>query len=248
MKIGICSDIHAHRHDQQNQIKELTAYINSASDTDLLICAGDISHRSKEVAAFLSSIRLFCPKCWVPGNHDIWVIDKEGLWDCAAYRYYYLFPRISRKTGWHYLPSNSLYLHEFQTEIMGTTGWFTGRGYSEWYDCEAGIRDEKLAYKMAVSLRKNLAQSKTEKRIIVSHHLPLPACLPQEKKEETAKVNRHMQTVIHAFASRIVLLIHGHRHRRYGPEKKEGILSVAHPFGYPQQHSRAEDGFRILEI
>ena len=56
VRVGICSDIHVHRHDQPDAIQELIAHVNAHQNLDLLICAGGLSHDAAEVQGFLRSI------------------------------------------------------------------------------------------------------------------------------------------------------------------------------------------------
>ena len=96
MILGIMSDIHVHLKEQATEVAELLDSINTGPAPDLLLLAGDISHHTYEIDQFLQEFKINCPKCWVPGNHDIWVIDKESPDDTPAYRYKVMFPKISR--------------------------------------------------------------------------------------------------------------------------------------------------------
>jgi Icc-related predicted phosphoesterase len=207
----------------------------------------EISHRTNEVKEFLNKINLSCPKCWVPGNHDIWVIDKESEADASEYRYRNLFPRISEQLNWYYLPQNGIRLEKFQIEIVGSIGWYTGEGYSEWFDGDASNKDEMLARELAYELEIALKNSKFENVIVVIHHVPNYQILDPHK-DNRAEVNKHTEKLLIDYESKISLVVHGHRHQRYGHKKVTGINYIAHPFGYPHQHSKVEDGFRLIEL
>jgi len=248
VKIGICSDIHVHRHDQAGEIQELIEHINAQRDLDLLICAGDLSHRSDEVRAFLESITLPCPRVWVPGNHDLWVIDAESESDTADRRYTVTLPALSRAAGWHYLPSGPVQLAGAGVAVVGTTGWFTDPGYSEWFDAEADGRDHALARRLAAELEEQIAGVKESARlIVVTHHVPHPACLPQGDAR-SAEHSAFVAEVIARHAARMELIVHGHKHRRYGPMAIHGVPCLAHPFGYPRQHKGPKDGLRVVVL
>lgn len=248
VSIGLLSDVHAHRHDQASDVVELLAHINASPTPDLLICAGDISHRTKEVHVFLSQITLPCPKCWVPGNHDIWVIDPESSSDTADSRYVDRFSEISKSVGWHYLPASPLVLAEHQVAIVGTIGWFIGNGYSGWFEEGGGARDEALARRFADEL---IAQIQIvppdHSLIVVTHHLGHSAS-PSYDPAQGNVWNPHVQAILEEHKKRIALVIHGHRHQRYDPARIDGFLFAAHPFGYPLQHSSVEDGYRCIEL
>jgi len=154
--LGFMSDVHTHRGDHAAEVAKLLDSINTGPAPDLLLFAGDISHRIHEIDQFLRDIRVNCPKCWVPGNHDIWVIDKESKDDTSDHRYRVIFPRISRDTGWHYLPGNPLFLSNFGIAIIGTIGWFSEEGYSEWFDADSSDSDKELAKDFARELETSL--------------------------------------------------------------------------------------------
>jgi 3',5'-cyclic AMP phosphodiesterase CpdA len=249
LKIGICSDIHVHRHDQADEVRALLEHLNSQRDLDLLICAGDLSHRSTEVRSFLRAVTLDCPRAWVPGNHDLWVIDAESDEDSAELRYRTVLPAISKAEDWHYLPGGPLVLDGARRAVVGTTGWFTDRGYSEWFDAEADERDDALATRLANELERHIdAAPKAARLIVVTHHVPHPECLPPEGDARRAEHSVRIAEVIARHAKRIELVVHGHKHRRYGPSQIDGVPYIAHPFGYPRQHERPEDGLRVIEV
>ncbi len=248
LSVGLLSDIHVHRHDQASEVEELVAHINAAAVPDLLICAGDISHRTEELGAFLHGITLVCPKCWVPGNHDIWVIDPESSTDTAESRYVDRFSDISDSAGWHYLPASPLVLDEHQVAVVGTIGWFTGHGYSEWLDQDGSEQDDALARRFADELSVQIRAVPTDHNlIVVTHHLSHRAS-PSFDPTQGNVWSPYVQDVVSAHQDRIALAIHGHRHLRYAPTRVDGIFFAAHPFGYPHQHSSVEDGYLRVEL
>jgi len=248
MKVGICSDIHVHRHEQAAEIAELVEHINAQQDLDLLICAGDLSHRTAELRAFLRSITVDCPRAWVPGNHDLWVIDAESADDSAERRYRVTFPAISAECGWHYLPAGPLVLNAGAVAVVGSTAWFTGAGFSEWFDEQDDERNDGVALRLAEDLDACIAATDPSSRlIVVTHHVPHLACLP-EGTRRTSEHSTHVAEVIARHASRITLVAHGHKHHRYGPRSIEGLRYVAHPFGYPRQHQSVDDGLSVLTL
>lgn len=249
MKLALLSDVHVHRSDHSADVAALAQRIPGLA-VDLVLCAGDLSHRPDELEGFLRQIRPAAPvRCaWVPGNHDIWVIDEEGEEDTAANRYRRVLPEISRRVGWHYLPAAPLLIPEHGLAVVGTMGWFTGPGYSEWFDSEASDADETLARDLAGQLEAHIEAVPPDLRLIaVTHHVPDERCLASgsSKRSETSVF---AQAVLRRHSSRLALVVHGHRHRRYGPLLLDGVPYVAHPFGYPHQHQSVDDGVRVLEI
>lgn len=248
MKIGLLSDVHAHRHDQTADVERLVDYVTDSPAPDLLVLAGDISHVTGEVSDLLGALSRPCPKCWVPGNHDIWVIDAESAKDSAAYRYEVLFPGLSRETGWHYLPGGPLLLNDFGLAVVGTLGWFSGEGYSEWFDAPASDRDSELAIRFARDLEDAIHTVPAGLGlIVVTHHLAHRNA-PTFDPTQGNVWNRHLEAVLERHRETIALVIHGHRHSRYDPAEIGGFRFAAHPFGYPHQHETVHDGYRMIEI
>lgn len=246
MNIGLFSDIHVHRYDQAEEIAALVAHINQTPNLDLLLCAGDLSHHSLEIEAFFRSITVTCVKAWVPGNHDIWVIHEEVPGDSADVRYVQRFPQLSNTLGWHYLPSQPLLLPEAGLALVGSMGWFTDPGYSEWYDTSATHADHVLAQRLAMELEQSILAVPSELKIgVVTHHVPHPDCLPPGDPRQ-GETSTFMAETLLRHRERLALVLHGHKHRRYGPRRIHGIPFVAHPFGYPRQHASPADGFRVL--
>jgi len=248
MKLAFCSDIHVHRYEQAADIDALIKHINQLTDLDGFLCLGDLSHRTDELKSFLSAITLDCPKLWVPGNHDIWVIDKESELDTAEYRYNKLFPKISAELGWIYLPAEVFQFKAKNCVVIGSMGWFSGAGFSEWFDADADKFNEQLAVEMANELEIKIQQVVEGQRIILSiHHVPHAECIPEHARG-SGRVNQYIQSVILKYKDKIELVIHGHYHSRYEPIDIDGVRFVAHPFGYPQQHVSIEDGVKVIEL
>jgi 3',5'-cyclic AMP phosphodiesterase CpdA len=88
MRLAVLSDVHVHREDHATDVAALAEKVRRL-DVNLILCGGDLSHRSAELEGFLRAISRPAPvRCaWVPGNHDIWVIDKESAEDTAPHRY-----------------------------------------------------------------------------------------------------------------------------------------------------------------
>jgi 3',5'-cyclic AMP phosphodiesterase CpdA len=248
MKIGLLSDIHSHRYDHADDIDDLIRFINEGPVPDLVVFAGDISHRTDEILGFLSRIDLPCEKCWVPGNHDIWVIDSESDDDSSEERYSRSFKALSEKAGWHYLPDRPFLLSGDKIALVGTIGWFTDKGYSEWHDLDSSGKDLELALRFKGEVEAQIDALEDDWRVIlVSHHL-VHQDTPSFASKKGALWNSHMQELVAGYGSRILAVLHGHVHERYDPVCIEGVLFCAHPFGYPGDHNRIEDGYRMFEI
>jgi 3',5'-cyclic AMP phosphodiesterase CpdA len=247
-KIGLCSDIHSHRHDQDDQVRALLQYIKAQPLPDVLIYAGDISNRVSEIKAFLQQLDVPTVKVWVPGNHDIWVFDPESATDSAEYRYSFLFPKLSVEIGWLYLPAGPALFPDKELAIVGTIGWFTGNAYSEWFDRQSDRGDLELARRFADDLNDQVNSVPTSWRlIVVTHHISHSLC-PSYDPDQENTWNKHIQDLLNEISSRVATVINGHLHVRYEPVRINGLQFAAHPFGYPHQHSKVEDGYTVLPI
>jgi 3',5'-cyclic AMP phosphodiesterase CpdA len=245
LKIGIFSDIHVHRADQTEAVIELVEHINQqGKGLDLLILAGDVSHVPGEIQRFLQSIKSPSLRCWIPGNHDIWVIEPENGEDTPEHRYRSRFSEISHLTGWKYLPQSPLLLESEKIAIVGSIGWFTEEegAFSEWFDnYPPPGQDQLLARQTMNQLHKQIKGLPSYYKIIlVSHHQPYG--------NEIGVSNGYLEKLIEQYSERIILSIHGHKHRRRKLFMVNGTPTVAHPFGYPNQHDTTEDGLLIVEL
>lgn len=254
MKFCLLSDLHIHRSEPDHQavIDDVVRQVNAwgQGEADLIVLAGDLSHETAAVEGFLRRFDTRVPRVWVPGNHDLWLVEPEGPEDSARRRYDELLPAISRRTGWHYLPTGPLILAASgQTwGIVGNIGWFATGKYSEWTGEQAGAADECLAEEMAADLERDLAQVKDRRVdhvLVVLHHPPASPELPvpTHGNEQNPPVAR----VLLDHAAAIDLVVHGHRHRRYGPQAIGPLQFLAHPLGYPDQHAGWEDGVRLVD-
>src|SRR5262249_4190623 len=90
---------------------------------DLLILAGDIGaggHFEEAIALFDD---LACRKALVPGNHDIWVTDRDPRGDSLqVYREH--IPKICGAHGFHYLDQMPLIIPDTDLAIVGSINWY----------------------------------------------------------------------------------------------------------------------------
>jgi hypothetical protein len=132
--------------------------------------------------------------------------------------------------------------------VVGTLGWFTGSGYSEWFDAASGPPDLALARRMADELRAQISSLAPSLRlIVVTHHVPHSRASSHDPLQG-ATWSRFLEELIDEFAPRILAVLHGHRHARYAPVRIRGICFAAHPFGCPQEHADVRDGYTIVRL
>lgn len=79
MRVFALSDIHVDYEANANWVRGLS---QQDYRDDVLILAGDITHRSSLLAWCLDAFaRRFRQVLFVPGNHDLWVINEAAEWD-----------------------------------------------------------------------------------------------------------------------------------------------------------------------
>ncbi len=125
MLIATLSDIHIDfAQNREMLVKAATAIWERKPD--LLIVAGDISHRNEHIQKALRALKEIAPKvAYIPGNHDLWyevpwapARDDLNTWD----RYRTELRELAEAEGAHYLPAAPLYLGA--VAIAGTCGWY----------------------------------------------------------------------------------------------------------------------------
>ena len=159
-----------------------------------------------------------------------------------------MFPKISRNAGWHYLPESPLFLSKYGIAIIGTMGWFTGEGYSEWFDSDSSDLDKHLAKTFAQELEQSIQQIPQKVPVVVvTHHLSHRE-IPCYNANLGYRFNIDLQEFLERHRKRILLVVHGHTHERYDPISVSGFNFVSHPFGYPHQHDIVSDGYRTVEV
>jgi predicted phosphodiesterase len=75
MRIFAISDLHTDYRENRQIIESIPGYFH---EDDILIVAGDISHRLDKIGDTLSSLRLkFKDVFYLPGNHELWIQGEK---------------------------------------------------------------------------------------------------------------------------------------------------------------------------
>jgi predicted phosphodiesterase len=73
MRVFAISDLHVDYRENKNWLSHLSASDHLA---DILLCAGDVSHNLTRLAAAFTQMRkCFLEVLFVPGNHELWVVN-----------------------------------------------------------------------------------------------------------------------------------------------------------------------------
>lgn len=100
---------------------------------ELVIIAGDISHRDDRIDRAVRAFREVAPQvAYIPGNHDLWSVPAPGerTRPDAWVRYRRDLRGLVESAGGHYLPAEPLRLGT--TSVVGSTGWYDYSFAPEW--------------------------------------------------------------------------------------------------------------------
>lgn len=133
MLIASLSDIHTDYPENREAVVRLAAEIH-ARRADVVIVAGDISHKDDRISRALLALREVAPRVvYLPGNHDLWfdvplASEREDL--DTWHRYRVDLEALARAAGAHYLPSGPLVVEG--VAIAGSCGWYDYSLAPEW--------------------------------------------------------------------------------------------------------------------
>lgn len=254
MKIGLISDLHTDI--SQANRKTVKYLISAAKDfqLDLLVIAGDVSPKLMELAKTLIAFRkLDCPKLFIAGNHDIWVIKDDEVTSKDKYE---LISRICEECGFHNLDDSPFILDG--VGFCGTIGWYDYSFRPKYYDipeekyklkyfrgsvwndvnyAKWNCSDIELTQWFKNKLKGQIRsiEDNTSQIVVVTHHVPFREGIIYQGEIEQDFFNAFMgskvfgeicvnePSVTHAFF--------GHSHRPFD-KKIRDVRVVCSPIGY----------------
>ena len=198
MKIGVTSDLHI---DASPLNKQILPHIVKAAEEaalDIFILAGDLSSNLLELAEILIAFtesNLNCPKLFVPGNHDIWVVEHPKV---TSEQKYDAIATICRECEFH--PLDTAPFVQNGVGFCGTIGWydysfrhnkynFSEETYaskqllgSVWNDSNFAKwdgKDPEIAHRFENKLRDQIRSIKdsVSQIIVTTHHVPFQECV-----------------------------------------------------------------------
>ena len=203
MKIGVISDLHTDVTPLNQHILPAIVEAAEQAELDVFILAGDLSpdllELSKTLIAFTES-SLNCPKLFVPGNHDIWVVRYPHA---TSEQKYHVIAELCRECGFHPLGTEPLI--ENGVGFCGTVGWydysFRRQRYnipeeqyaskqllgSVWNDLNYAKwdgTDGEVARRFEDNLQRQIDSIKglVSQIIVTTHHVPFQACVTYRGK------------------------------------------------------------------
>ncbi len=236
MKIQYCSDLHLEFKDNTRFIEE-NPIIPSA---DILILAGDITYMQEMYYAhpfFDYASKNWQQVYWVPGNHEYYCGTDINSYDFSK--------PIEIRKNVHIVNNYSININDIQliftslwSKIDEQNKWIVERSVSDFHriiiDGEKLTSEtfNKLHEESLLFLKKELEESKADKKVIVTHHLPSNSCNAVEFMG--SKINSAFCTELTSFVekSNADFWIYGHSHRNM-PEVRLGkTILLTNQLGY----------------
>lgn len=122
MKVLAASDLHLDvNHRQQSTMKNILHQKMTQEEPDVVVIAGDIAANLKIIGEFLQEFSIYdAQKLLVPGNHDVWVSEKQRI--DSSDKLDKILPELCTSFGWHFLPNHPIRIGK--TAFVGTMGWY----------------------------------------------------------------------------------------------------------------------------
>jgi predicted phosphohydrolase len=132
LRIAYTSDLHV---DISQRNRELVPYLGEVLkiiDPDVFVIAGDVSPELGDLEYTLECFSgLKCPKLFIPGNQDIWVLSEEmqELGHDSYEKYYFYLPDVCRRN--QFVPLWMEPVSFTGVGFVGSIGWYDHAGPSE---------------------------------------------------------------------------------------------------------------------
>ncbi|MBA4501823.1 metallophosphoesterase [Marinobacterium marinum] len=237
MRLRILSDLHLEHHDEGRALPDAPA--------DVVILAGDI-HTGTKGLHWAAARFPDTPVLYIPGNHEFYGTCMPKLRQALQYE--------AQQLGIELLDNRSIVLDGVQ--FMGTTLWTDLALYAqrEAYSPAAiehfaehvmpdfrlieqpeqeifSARESTRLHQQALAwLTNELDQPFTGRRVVISHHAPLPDCIPPRYRGDD--LSPVFASDLYLLMGRMDLWVHGHVHEPVD-FFCAGTRVLANPGGYP---------------
>lgn len=236
-------------------------------DIDVLVLAGDIDHGILGAKwALRQSERLQVPVIYVLGNHEFYTYDSDiPLLDAMAVivkdsNVYILENRTVEIKGTQFIGGSlwtdyALFGFDSVNEAM-EEALFKMNDFAQIH-MMVGARLSRLTPESLLACHKQtlsyiklvLAQSFEGNRVVVTHHAPLPSCLPDDRRDDllSATYASDLSETISRFQPS--LWLYGHIHKAANLQQGKTKI-LAYPRGYPHLVAMPKIGYEpmIVEI
>jgi hypothetical protein len=123
MIIAYTSDLHIDVSERNREVVGLVAEAVAELCPDVFILAGDAGNTLDDLRDTLAVFETVAvAKLFVPGNHDVWIENRDGKLLESRLKYESLIPETCRQTGFHDLGQEPVMIGGIG--FAGTIGWY----------------------------------------------------------------------------------------------------------------------------
>ena len=238
MRVFAISDLHVDYEENKTWVEQISS---RDYQRDVLICAGDISHRIAQVASTLKALRQrFAAVVYVPGNHELWV-NGSGNENANSLE---KFKQVQRLAAEEDIRTGPLHLQE--VSLVPLHGWYDysfGQPSDEllgrWADYQLclwpdGFNQAKIT-QYFLSQNQPFLQASRKPVISFSHFVPRSDLLPDSGGGHFLRPVlgsgaideqiRQLGSFVH---------VYGHYHVN-GRTERDGVIYINNALGYPRE-------------
>jgi len=252
MRIHVLSDLHLECYEQPSELPTVAA--------DLVVLAGDI-HRAAEGMAWAATQFPAQPVIYVPGNHeyyggsmaerrqqlveaaqqhgillldnDVRVLDGVRFLGCTLWADFALYEQCGQA------PAEAMQLAAQRVPDFRLISCDEAQSFSP-------AQAQALHRETVRWLETELSQPFAGPTVVISHHAPLAACIPEQYRGDP--LSPAFASGLDHLMGQAELWIHGHVHEPVDIDCN-GTRVVANPGGYPGEFSPPLfDGARWVEV
>ncbi|HEX9061254.1 MAG TPA: metallophosphoesterase, partial [Clostridia bacterium] len=238
MRVFAVSDIHL---DYKENFEWFNNISYSEYKDDLLILAGDISDKISTIEnAFNCLSKKFRLTMYVPGNHDLWVLNQNFK---DSIDKFVLVRKLAKEYGVMTEPFHMENLH-----IIPLYGWYDYsfgspapdlfEKWADYFTCKWPFENEAEITEYFLDINEDYFNYNKKGTVITfSHFVPridvMPSFIPLEKREIYPVLGSHrIEDHIRRIGSNIHIYGHSHVNRKV---QIDDILYINNAFGYPYE-------------
>jgi len=242
MRVFAISDLHVDFDENKSWLAALSL---EDYKHDVLICAGDLSHRLGEVSQSLQSLRKrFDKVMYIPGNHELWV---NGHSEGTSMEKFRQVMRVAAEEGVLTQPVilddvSLVPLHGWYDYSFGEPSADLLQKWADYHLClwPDGLTQQEIALYF-LSQNQPLPTDTTKPVISFSHFVPRGDLVPN-----SGTGGRFLRPVLGSEALDVQIRklgafmhIYGHYHV-HGRQELDGVVYVNNALGYPREEWLAE--------
>ncbi len=221
---------------------------------DLLILAGDITHKLPELARCLSAfVDRFAKVLFVPGNHELWVAGESS--ERTSLQKFADVAFVAEQSGVSMRP----YLHG-DLLIAPLLGWYDysfgvpndelRTAWTDFYACRwpEGYEPDDVAAHFT-RMNGSLCTQGVSRIISFSHFMPRIDLLPsyvssRHRMLDPVLGSTRLERQLRALGSNMHVYGHSHINRRI---ELDGVTYINNAFGYPREEGIAARGLLCID-